>query len=586
VNLSDLRELITKLSPSWDTQRSMQPDFGSGLAGKEAAFVNPDTQAAQAAGRQAEVDQAFKWPGLMAAALNAVPGLPVMGAALRPTAAGARAPRRLDPTVLARAKQGDERAIEEVLQHIRPMVRSTGAKYGKLGEDAMQEANLIALRNIQNAPEDPAHFMSSLRKELQNVGREIEPLREAAPLARETRELLRRVDRFKQEYYQKYGVELAQDRVIKKMNLSEFERQALADAYASPALSRKIELDKPRFDDTAEGFHSVTSQHEDASRSMPAPEAEIAGQIPTPGDRLQQKDYRAAIAFAMRQARQEDPRRAGMWHAYESGKTEKEIATRFGVSQPAVNKAITAMRQRLADIARARYEGKELPPVRPQRKPGGGGGAAKPNVLPPDKRPKNPPIQGGSDVPAEEHPLSYIGYQEVPEGITGAPGFHMWNLGKDYPGHSKGSSVSAETLQKLGIPVPEVPPRSVGAAAYRDPAEDVQGWVDQYRRFLATGGPDKVADQEIVRQLQNPRQATAPAQGNTPAEMRILTHKNGPMYSYDEPASDGPWNMQGPMPWLSPSITLEGRPTINSTRLPMMEFREDITIPRRRLPGR
>jgi hypothetical protein len=605
LNLSDLRELVAKLSPSWDTRRSMQPDFGAGLAGKEAAFVNPDTQAAQADARQAEVDQAFKWPGIMAATLNAVPGLPATGAAVRPTMVGARAPgRRLDAAVLARAKQGDEAAIEAVLQHIRPMVRSTAAKYGKLGEDAMQEASIIALNKIRTAPEDPAHFMSALRKDLQHVSREIEPLREAAPLARETRELIRRVERFKQEYYQKYGVQLADDRVIKKMNLSEFEKQALADAYASPARAPKVELDKPRFDEPGAGFHESITPKDVAGRDVPqSVEGEIAGQIPTPADRMQQKDYRAAIAFAMRQARQEDPRRAGMWHAYEQGKTEKEIAQQYNVSQPAVNKAITAMRQRLADIARARYEGQTPPPVT-KRKPGGGGGPAKPL----NPKQQKPPISGGSDAP-DEHPLTYMGYQEVPEGMTSAPGFHLWNLGKDYPGHTKGSTVSAETLQKLGIPVPQVPPRSVGAAAYRDPADDVASWVDQYRRFLATGGPDQAPDPGIVRQLQNPRQYTNINRELPFDEQQMLSDANRPLdYSSSLRETSLPpidafrggrlsGGLEGDvslkMPYFRNQIDpLTGEPAKHSLASPMFDIRDEILIPRPgprgvppRLPG-
>lgn len=40
---------------------------------------------------------------------------------------------------------------------------------------------------------------------------------------------------------------------------------------------------------------------------------------------------------------------------------------------------------------------------------------------------------------------TYLGYQQ---GVIGAPGFTLWTLRQDIPGHPAGSTVSGETLER------------------------------------------------------------------------------------------------------------------------------------------
>lgn len=64
-------------------------------------------------------------------------------------------------------------------------------------------------------------------------------------------------------------------------------------------------------------------------------------------------------------------------------------------------------------------------------------------------------------------PAEFIGVQEMP----GGPGFDLYNLTADIPGHPKGSSVSRETLEKAGFTVPPRPaaqPISQPSAAASD----------------------------------------------------------------------------------------------------------------------
>jgi hypothetical protein len=53
--------------------------------------------------------------------------------------------------------------------------------------------------------------------------------------------------------------------------------------------------------------------------------------------------------------------------------------------------------------------------------------------------------------PAENDNAKFIGHQE---GFGDTPGFNVYNLKKDIPGHPTGSTVSEETLKKAGIPIP------------------------------------------------------------------------------------------------------------------------------------
>jgi len=55
------------------------------------------------------------------------------------------------------------------------------------------------------------------------------------------------------------------------------------------------------------------------------------------------------------------------------------------------------------------------------------------------------------EFPSNEH-AAFIGHQEGVE--PGDPGIDLYNLKHDIPDHPKGSTVSAETLRKQGIPVP------------------------------------------------------------------------------------------------------------------------------------
>lgn len=61
---------------------------------------------------------------------------------------------------------------------------------------------------------------------------------------------------------------------------------------------------------------------------------------------------------------------------------------------------------------------------------------------------KNEPQQN------KEAPATYAGFQE---GMADLPGFHLWNLTKDIPGHPAGSTVSSNTLEAAGFKVPKTP---------------------------------------------------------------------------------------------------------------------------------
>ncbi len=48
----------------------------------------------------------------------------------------------------------------------------------------------------------------------------------------------------------------------------------------------------------------------------------------------------------------------------------------------------------------------------------------------------------------------YRGFQE---GFDDVPGFHLYNLLVDIPGHCAGSTVTAKTLRAAGLEVPSTP---------------------------------------------------------------------------------------------------------------------------------
>jgi hypothetical protein len=130
--------------------------------------------------------------------------------------------------------------------------------------------------------------------------------------------------------------------------------------------------------------------------------------------------------------------------------------------------------------------------------------------------------------------------------------------------------------------------------------------VDEYRRFLAVGGPGAEPDPEIVRQLQNPGQKSQinselPYQEQTALQQADYpTYRDTPRAGLDPEDrfqtlldADGRnfWPMR--MPFVSNEINLEtGQPVLGAHSMPMFDIREEILIPRPgprgippRLPG-
>lgn len=69
--------------------------------------------------------------------------------------------------------------------------------------------------------------------------------------------------------------------------------------------------------------------------------------------------------------------------------------------------------------------------------------------------------------PRPPAPVVYVGMQEglpAANGRPAIPGFEIFNLTQDIPGHSKGSTVTRETLEKAGFAVPPVPAEPAAAA--------------------------------------------------------------------------------------------------------------------------
>jgi hypothetical protein len=51
-------------------------------------------------------------------------------------------------------------------------------------------------------------------------------------------------------------------------------------------------------------------------------------------------------------------------------------------------------------------------------------------------------------------PAVWLGWQEM---LPGAPALALWNLTRDIPGHPRGSTVSSNTLLRLGFLLPAIP---------------------------------------------------------------------------------------------------------------------------------
>ncbi len=62
-------------------------------------------------------------------------------------------------------------------------------------------------------------------------------------------------------------------------------------------------------------------------------------------------------------------------------------------------------------------------------------------------------VKGGSATRGVA-PVEYLGIQQI-ENNPSDKDFHLWNLTKDIPGHPEGSTVTSETLKKLGYEVPD-----------------------------------------------------------------------------------------------------------------------------------
>ncbi len=71
----------------------------------------------------------------------------------------------------------------------------------------------------------------------------------------------------------------------------------------------------------------------------------------------------------------------------------------------------------------------------------------------------------------EAAPAVYIGHQE---GFGNHPGFDMFNLTRDLPGHPEGSTVSRQTLEEAGFHVP-VEPKASFMPALKEPLEHAVG---------------------------------------------------------------------------------------------------------------
>ncbi len=83
-------------------------------------------------------------------------------------------------------------------------------------------------------------------------------------------------------------------------------------------------------------------------------------------------------------------------------------------------------------------------------------------------------------------PAEFIGVQEMP----GGPGFDLYNLTADIPGHPKGSSVSRETLEKAGFTVPARPATQPAAQPISQPSAAAS---DQSRAPASTPAPGPAA---------------------------------------------------------------------------------------------
>lgn len=70
-----------------------------------------------------------------------------------------------------------------------------------------------------------------------------------------------------------------------------------------------------------------------------------------------------------------------------------------------------------------------------------------------------------SGTGARPAPVEYQGFQE---GYGDIPGFHLYNLTEDIPGHPKGSTVGRETLAKAGFDVSGLPTETPQTKALRD----------------------------------------------------------------------------------------------------------------------
>lgn len=81
--------------------------------------------------------------------------------------------------------------------------------------------------------------------------------------------------------------------------------------------------------------------------------------------------------------------------------------------------------------------------------------------------PVSPPVTARPQAPAV-----YVGLQEglpAAGGRPAVPGFEIFNLTADIPGHSKGSTVTRETLEKAGFDVPPRTPEAAAAAVLAAP---------------------------------------------------------------------------------------------------------------------
>ncbi len=83
---------------------------------------------------------------------------------------------------------------------------------------------------------------------------------------------------------------------------------------------------------------------------------------------------------------------------------------------------------------------------------------------PPAVNAEGPEIAAPSKGPA---PATYHAFQE---GIEGIPGFELWNLTSDIPGHPAGSTVSRRTLEAAGYEVPPAPIKPMEAPTPELPA--------------------------------------------------------------------------------------------------------------------